>query len=173
MAGQCPSSRYAGLVLPLGLIYLILVSLVVLAAIESARLQFRMAGNYQLREQARQQARGIVREIGAAEAYFRENLDPGQVDCAIGSNADNCDFKRLPQPDAAREQAAQVDYRVIRRYPQHAQALPVRERESLASSARRNRFLMYEVQVKFDQTGEGRGAIELVRGVAIRAPQQP
>ena len=51
-AGHYPSGRYAGLVLPLGLFYLTLVSLVVLASIESARLQFRMAGNYQMREQA-------------------------------------------------------------------------------------------------------------------------
>lgn len=175
MSTQGPVSRpgEAGIALLLSLVYLLVIAIIGVAVVESASLQFRMAGNHESSLVAEQDARAVAHELTAAVDHTLQ-LPPAHTACGIDDPAAGCDRRVLAAPSLLEALGREnTMYGIQRRYPRVLRSAVGREPEARASSAAHDRFALYEVAVSVN-AGPGRpGSARVVRGVAVRLPSEP
>lgn len=161
----------SGTILLLAMIFLLLLGLVSSTLMRTALLETHMAGNNQFREEALQRARGVATDLALASEHFALESEVGTVRCVSGVSLESCDKSDLPLlATALSSDGVQVDYRVERQAPRILHSLPLREAQSVVSSAGRSAVALYEIEVTVDGNGAGLGSARLVRGVAVRLP---
>lgn len=177
MRGGRPDIRGSGfsrgIVLPLSIVYLIIISILAVLLIEVAGLQFRAAGNDQHRVVAEQAARAVMHELTTMVTPSPDPSVAGRT-CGIGDRRSECDSAILARPrmlDALGRDA--VVYSIERRHSAELEVLALREPESRVSSAAVDRFARYELEVSVLSEPGRPVSVGLVRGFFQRLPSGP
>ncbi|MGB1141810.1 MAG: hypothetical protein ACPG1A_12990 [Halioglobus sp.] len=119
---------------------------------------------------AEQAARAVLHELAATVTPSLE-LPVASRTCGIGDRRPECDSDTLARPGMLDVLGRRdIVYSIVRRYPSQLKGLPVREPETNVSSARMDRFALYELEVSV-LPEEGRpSSASLVRGFLQRLP---
>jgi hypothetical protein len=158
--------RQGGMVLVLAMLFLLLLALVASMAMQTSALEFRMAANDQLREEALQRAEAVVEAIAEDAANFPLNSRVGDTICPV-----NCTIRRegmllalnetplAPVPHA-------ISYHVERQVPLLGREI-LRGPEAGSFSAVAYQVARFEIRVMIDGADEGLGRVGIARGVAV------
>lgn len=168
--GRFNRDRNRGVVLVLAMVFLLLLTLVATTVMQFSIQEFQMAGNSQFREEAFQRAQAVAEELADDPNNFPVVGDVGYTIClATDTDADCNSTNFLAAPvSASAPTGVEVSYRVVRQGPRFVEALPFRESQRAASSARAFDAALFEIMVDVDGN-EGRlGSAEVVQGVAVR-----
>lgn len=152
-----------GTVLPLTLVFTLLLAMVSATAIETASLQFHMAGNDLLYQQALQNARAIALETAADRDNF-SLLDPvGHSNCLSDTMLADCEYEDLPDPvHTTVPQGVALEVRVTREHPVEIDLRADGDPDPLPRPAG-----IFEVAVVLDGAEVKLGSAKLVLGVAV------
>jgi len=161
MSGPVECAR--GTVLPLTLVFTLLLAMVSATAIETASLQFHMAANNLLYQQAMQRARAVALEVAADRNNFKLLEPVGHSNCLSATVLQTCDDRDVSPPAATTiPTGVTLEVRISREYPiemdLRGQADPV----PTPSPAR-----VFEVAVMLDGTAASLGSADLIVGVAV------
>ena len=158
-----PAGCSRGTVLPLTLVFTLLLALVSATAIETASLQFHMAGNDLLYQQALQNARAIALEITDDRNNFKLLEPVGHSNCLSGTMLANCDYNDLPDPlHSTLPQGVTLEVRVTREYPVDVDLRADGDPDPVPRLAR-----IFEVAVILDGAAARLGSAKLIVGVAV------
>lgn len=165
--------RQAGVILLLALVFLIVLGVLASTLLQSSALEMRMAGNLRVKETLRQQALAIARAVVSDARNFDVGAEPGYVRCLVGGTLPGCDMADIHVWPVVAEQpfAPVVDVR-IRGESADALLVPPREAEAVASSALRDRFAVFDVDVRVAGVANNHGEAGITRGVAVRVMSQ-
>ena len=159
-----------GTVLILALVFMLMLAVISTAAMHTALLQLRMAGNDQFLEEAFHKAEAIADELLQSPDNFLLDTAVGHSNCPLDPKVLDCEFRLLPVPvSAATSESYEIDYRITRQDPLLWQDFPVRASQATVSSSSRFDAAIFEVDVRVDGGRNRRGSAHVVQGVAVRA----
>lgn len=161
MAG--PVGCVRGTVLPLTLVFTLLLAMVSATAIETASLQFHMAANDLLYQQAMQRARAIALEVTANRNNFKLLEPIGHSNCLSGTALKTCDDRDVSRPASTTiPPGVTLEVRISREYPIEVDLRAQADPDPTPRPAR-----IFEVAVMLDGTAGRLGSAELIVGVAV------
>ena len=158
-----------GYILFLVMLFLLLLGVIAGTVLRLSALEFRMAGNEQVREQALQQARGIARALASNPVHFPLDLAVGDSLCPETAACARPVLAAAPAGNSLPEEVS-LDYRVTRLGPLLAPAPALRLQQAEVSGATGWRLASYEVQVVIEGTQVGLGSARVAQGVALLVP---
>ena len=159
--------RQEGAVLLIAMIFLLLLAIIAGTVSQTSILEFFMAGNAQLREEAFQQAEAITSELVGDIDNFPVIGKIGYTMCesgkALGADCDD----NLP---VVKSDTTNAEFSVVRRGPLILESLPFRQGEGDASSSPNFDAAIFEIDVGVNVDGAAPrlGSAQIVQGVAIR-----
>jgi len=168
----CQRSRLAshrGAALLLALVFMLMLAVIAATVMRTAILQLHMAGNDQFLEEALHQAEAIATELSLGRDNFRPGGEVGDVNCATGSLAPDCDYRLLPpMTHAATAEGVTLDYRITRQDPALWRGFPIRESQQAVSSSAGFDAAIFEISVRIDGRAMQLGSAHVVQGIAMR-----
>ena len=165
------SARFCsrGYVLLLAMLFMLMLAMVATTVMQTAILQFQMAGNDEFYEEALQTARAVNIELSRDRLNFSTDGDVTATRCPSGKVARHCDYSDLRAPTSVVVPAGlTLDYRVVRQAPLIVKGFSPREGQGRASSMRNVGMAVFEVDVLVDGGDLRLGRARLVQGVALR-----
>ena len=136
---------------------------------QTAMLQFQMAGNDQFYEEAIQQSRALAAELAGSSANFSMSGGVGFTRCHFGASGPDCDKNDLEPPTSVTvAEGVDVEYRIVRQDPLLLEGLPFRDSQDNASSIRNVGVAVFEIDVLVDGSEQRLGRARIVQGVAVR-----
>lgn len=155
-----------GVVLPLALCFLLLLTLIAAGASRTSTLEYRLSGNVEQQEALRQMGVGAATVMSQTRAWFDSGLALGERRCDSRSE---CTSNTLSLPAAIElPGTGSVHYHVERIGPANSE-LALRLPEGSAFSAGAFGFQQYEVVVELDRSSSRGGRAVVAVGVARRA----
>ncbi len=154
----------------LAMVFLLLLAILSVTAMQTSILEFQMAANSQFREQAFQRVQAIASAISSNETNFPVVAPVGSLFCKAGDSSTNCSETRHIALDSALEAVpagVAVLYRVERIGPALLPSLPIRMPQAAVSSGLAYNAAIYETQVRVDGGGVNLGVAELAQGLAL------
>ena len=158
-----------GAVLLLARVFVLLLAIVATTVMQTAIMQWYMAGNNQFVEEAFLEAQAIAEELSLQPTNFQLTGGVGYANCPPLGDGSECNVRLLTAPESAMvSEDVGVDYRVIRQAPLLFKGFPIRESQDTVSSSDRFDAAIFEIDVRIDG-GENRlGSAHLVQGIAVR-----
>ncbi len=167
-----------GAVLILAMIFMLMVAIVAGTVTQTSILELFMAGNEQAREEAFQQAQGILTEVSgdidnfpvAGEVGF--TVCPSSAECAKAETTcpATCDsrFDTDPTTLATVPAGTVKSLTVVRRGPKIVESLPFRQAEDKVSGVSSFDAALFESSVEVDGSAVRLGSASVVQGMAVR-----
>ena len=158
----------AGVVLVVSLLVLLVMGVIATTVARTNQLQLHMAGNYEARIAALQQALAVVDAVFSRPGNTLVGAGVGHRNCLIDSADESCDDHTLMLEQEALPVVGKLDVAVVRLAPEVGR-MPILG-EGRASSAVHYRVAKFELRVAYDGTGEGHGRATVAQGVLVRLP---
>jgi hypothetical protein len=155
-------------VLLVSLLVLLVMGVIATTVARTNQLQLHMAGNYEARIAAMQQALAVVDAVFARPANTLAGSGVGHWKCLADSADENCDDYALILEQEVLPAVGKLDVIVVRLAPEVGR-MPILG-EGRASSAVYYRVAKFEVRVAYDGAGEGFGQASVAQGVLVRLP---
>jgi len=158
--------RQRGGVLITAAIFLIVLGLMGLAAMQTSRLELRMSGNEELRLNAHQVAQSLIDAVVATPAMTPVIGGAGYTLCTPGGA--DCDRESLFMPAAEMQQEVSANHlsgRAVMTAPTNSP--PPR---GLGYSADKFAATAFEVSSTYDRADEGLGRSDVTQGLIILTP---
>ncbi|GAB3281113.1 hypothetical protein [Parahaliea aestuarii] len=169
MTGSFSPALYrpeTGLVLPVALCFLLLLTLIAATASQNSSLELRLAANGEQQEVLRQQAIAVAQVVAEQPDLFTPGLAAGQQRCVT---VGDCAVSALPLPDLLQETAVAASRVHIERIEAPAGgALALRTPEPAAFSATAFAFECFEVFTELDNSNQRGGRAVLAVGIGRR-----
>lgn len=166
---QSAPTTHLGAVLPLAMMFALMLAIIATTVMQTAVMQWFMAGNNQFVEEAFLTAQAVATELSLEPTNFPLTGDVGYTNCPLLREAPGCDLSQLATPlSAAVPVGVELDYRVIRQDPLLLKGFPIRESEDAVSSSDRFDAAMFEIDVLIDGSETRLGSAHLVQGMAVR-----
>lgn len=171
---QRTQAAHCGAVLPLAMVFTLMLAIIATTVMQSAIMQWYMAGNNQFFEEAFLTAQGVATQLSLEPANFPLAGGVGYTNCPLLGEATGCDLRQLITPVFAVVPAGvELDYRVIRQDPLLSKGFPIRESEDTVSSSDSFDAAIFEIDVLVNG-GENRlGSAHVVQGIAVRVAAFP
>lgn len=157
-----------GVVLVVSLLVLLVLGVIAATMARTSLLELRMAGNEEARIAALQQALTGIDAVLADPANLPPASTLGHRSCLDGVTATGCDDHAITIASAALPATGDLDLAAVRVAPL-AGPMPVMAQDR-ASSAIHYVVGKFEVQARYDGSGEQRGHAALAQGVLVRQP---
>ncbi|MEH6610818.1 MAG: hypothetical protein V7696_15735 [Halioglobus sp.] len=151
-----------GVVLLMAMVFLLLLSFIAGAVTRTSILEFIMSGNAQFREEAFQQAQGLVAEISSDIENFPVTGKVGYRTCKNGILGCNANLPPL------KSDAGSAEFSVVRRGPLFMASSIFRQVESNSSGSPNFKVAIFEVDVEVNRGDQRLGSAQIIQGIAVR-----
>ena len=170
MPGYRNKTKTSGVVLPLVMIFLAMLTVMAASTLQSGIVEFQMASNDRFREEAFQRAQGILSQVGTDINRFPVTVPAGIIACNFLIHDSSCipQAITLPEPNApASANGLQVFYEVERLTALQQRGPALREHQGLVSSSLAYDVALFETRVSVDGRAANLGTASLAQGVAV------
>ena len=164
-----PTSYDSGAVLLLAMVFMLMLAVIAGTVMQTAVLQFHMAGNDQFQEEAFQQVQAVASELAGNPDNFLLAGGVGHTTCSTTDQNSDCDTHHLQTPlSAVVREGVELDYRIVRQEPLLLKRFPARESQSVVSGAGNFNVAIFEISVQIDGGKKRLASAQVVQGVAVR-----